>query len=116
MEQTRSLSSKGEPTRAAQVRWLCRSLKNKDYRDTTISELDSAIDTIDAMNTAVHRERYPEIEEAFDRMSLSADFRHGAAESPFGLDAQFLLRSAARTTANQGLRRRTKMCDCVPDP
>ncbi|MDE3157084.1 MAG: hypothetical protein KGN76_18455 [Acidobacteriota bacterium] len=67
------LSSKGEPTRAAQVRWLCRSLKNKDYRDMMVSELDSAIETIDAMNTAVHREDYPEIEEAFDRMCVRAE-------------------------------------------
>jgi hypothetical protein len=64
------LSGKGEPTRAAQVHWLCRTLKNKNYREMMVSELESAIETIDTMSEAVHRENYAEIEEAFDRMCV----------------------------------------------
>lgn len=67
------LSEKGQPTRAGQVHWLCRSLKNKTYREMMVSELESAIEIIDTMNTAVHREDHPEIEEAFDRMCVRAE-------------------------------------------
>lgn len=66
------LSGKGEPTRLAQVHWLCRSLKNETYREMMVSELESAIETIDTMSEAVHRGHYPEIEEAFDRMCVRA--------------------------------------------
>lgn len=38
-----------------------------------ISELQSAIETVDTMNTVVHRHDYPEIEEAFDRMCVRAE-------------------------------------------
>jgi len=66
------LSSKGEPTRTAQVHWICRALKNKAYREMMVSELESAIETIDAFSEAVHREQHAEIEEAFDRMCVRA--------------------------------------------
>ncbi|MCX6543490.1 MAG: hypothetical protein NTV05_03650 [Acidobacteria bacterium] len=66
------LSGKGEPTRSAQVHWLCRSLKNKTYREMMVSELESAIEAIDTMSEAVHRDDYPEIEQAFDRICVRA--------------------------------------------
>jgi hypothetical protein len=67
------LSDKGAPNRTAQVHWLCRSFKNKTYRRMVISDLESALDIIDTMNEAVHREDYQEIEDAFDRMCVRAE-------------------------------------------
>jgi hypothetical protein len=67
------LSEKGVPTRAGQVHWLCSSLKNKTYREMMVSELESAIEIIDIMNTAVHREDHQEIDGAFDRMCVRAE-------------------------------------------
>lgn len=68
----RHLTPRGEPTRLGRVHWLCRSIKNKTYRRVVFSDLESALDIIDAMSEAVHREEYPELEEAFGRMSVRA--------------------------------------------
>lgn len=69
---SKHLSRKGELMRTGQVHWLCRSLRNKTYRKMVLSDLESAIDIIDTMSEAVHREDYPEIEEAFGTMSVRA--------------------------------------------
>ena len=66
------LSQKGELTRLGQVHWLCESIKNKTYRKMVFADLESALKIIDTMSEAVHREDYPEIEEAFGRMSIRA--------------------------------------------
>ncbi len=64
------LSQKGELTRLGQVHWLCEFIKNKTYRKMVFADLESALKIIDTMSEAVHREDYPEIEEAFGRMSI----------------------------------------------
>ena len=66
------LSQKGELTRLGQVHWLCEFIKNKTYRKMVFADLESALKIIDTMSEAVHREDYPEIEEAFGRMSVRA--------------------------------------------
>lgn len=66
----RHLTPKGEPTRLGQVHWLCRSIRSQAYRKMVFSDLESALTIIDAMSEAVHRDDYPEIEQAFDHMSV----------------------------------------------
>lgn len=58
----------GGVSRPGQVYWLCAPLKNKTYKKFIEADLESAMTIIDAMNEAVHRDDYREIEDAFETM------------------------------------------------
>jgi hypothetical protein len=60
----------GQILRLGQIHWLCEPLQNRTYVKVVRADLDSAMTIIDAMNEAVHREDYEEIEDAFRTMAV----------------------------------------------
>jgi hypothetical protein len=51
-------------------RRLCEPLLNRTYVKVVRADLDSAMTIIEAMNEAVHREDYQEIEDSFRTMAV----------------------------------------------
>jgi hypothetical protein len=51
-------------------RGLCEPLQNRTYVKVVRADLDSAMTIIEAMNEAVHREDYEEIEDSFRTMAV----------------------------------------------
>lgn len=62
----------GQILRLGQIHWLCEPLKNRTYGKVVRADLDSAMTIIEAMNEAVHRADYEEIEDAFQTMAIRA--------------------------------------------
>jgi hypothetical protein len=62
----------GQILRLGQIHWLCEPLKNRTYGKVVRADLDSAMTIIEAMNEAVHRDDYEEIEDAFSTMAVRA--------------------------------------------
>ncbi len=62
----------GKILRLGQIHWLCEPLKNRTYVKVVRADLDSAMTIIEAMNEAVHRDDYEEIEDAFRTMAVRA--------------------------------------------
>ena len=60
----------GQILRLGQIHWLCEPLQNRTYVKVVRADLDSAMTIIEAMNEAVHREDYEEIEDAFRTMAV----------------------------------------------
>jgi len=62
----------GKILRLGQIHWLCEPVKNRTYGKVVRADLDSAMTIIEAMNEAVHRDDYEEIEDAFRTMAIRA--------------------------------------------
>jgi hypothetical protein len=62
----------GQILRLGQIHWLCEPVKNRTYGKVVRADLDSAMTIIEAMNEAVHRDDYKEIEDAFNTMAIRA--------------------------------------------
>jgi hypothetical protein len=62
----------GQILRLGQIHWLCEPVKNRTYGKVVRADLDSAMTIIEAMNEAVHRDDYEEIEDAFKTMAIRA--------------------------------------------
>jgi hypothetical protein len=62
----------GQILRLGQIHWLCEPVKNRTYGKVVRADLDSAMTIIEAMNEAVHRDDYEEIEDAFRTMAIRA--------------------------------------------
>lgn len=62
----------GQVLRLGQIHWLCEPLKNRTYGKVVRADLDSAMTIIEAMNEAVHRADYEEMEGAFQTMAVRA--------------------------------------------
>lgn len=62
----------GQILRLGQIHWLCEPVGNRTYGKVVRADLDSAMTIIGAMNEAVHREDYDEIEDAFRTMMVRA--------------------------------------------
>ena len=60
----------GQILRLGQIHWLCEPLQNRTYVKVVRADLDSAMTIIEAMNEAVHREDYEEIEDSFRTMAV----------------------------------------------
>lgn len=60
----------GQILRLGQIHWLCEPLQNRTYVKVVRADLDSAMTIIEAMNEAVHRKDYEEIEDAFRTMAV----------------------------------------------
>jgi hypothetical protein len=60
----------GQILRLGQIHWLCEPLQNRTYVKVVRADLDSAMTIIEAMNEAVHREDFNEIEEAFRTLAV----------------------------------------------
>jgi hypothetical protein len=62
----------GQILRLGQIHWLCEPVQNRTYGKVVRADLDSAMTIIEAMNEAVHRDDYEEIEDAFRTMAVRA--------------------------------------------
>lgn len=62
----------GQILRLGQIHWLCEPVSNRTYGKVVRADLDSTMTIIEAMNEAVHRGDYQEIEGAFGTMAVRA--------------------------------------------
>jgi hypothetical protein len=60
----------GQILRLGQIHWLCEPLQSRTYVKVVRADLDSAMTIIEAMNEAVHREDYQEVEDVFRTMAV----------------------------------------------
>jgi hypothetical protein len=74
----KQLDRNGHPTRAAKVAWLCQFIPNESYRRYVRTEIESALALIDLLDSAVHVDDFPELEEAFSwtTLRLKVAIRH----------------------------------------
>ncbi len=66
VQNKKALDSSGRPTRATKVEWLCRFVRNEEFRSYAIAELTSALALIKLLDVTQHVDEFPEFEHQSD--------------------------------------------------